>query len=166
MTLRSERARLLDQAYSRLKKAKRAELFLRVRGFYQRLGRSPGPRLRAFAVALTGEAVGRAGTPPSAVPRRLAPGRRRLEEEIGSLYRDLRRLARIPPTPETEVRYGTLLSRLRVLQDEEARRMGDTFRARAALDAGGLDRALRRADDLLHRHGTSSGDDAPGREPD
>jgi len=70
------------------------------------------------------------------------------ETEINECYRKLRALAASPDGAE----YSDTLSRLRALQEDEARRLSSVFRSNVDLDLLAFETTLTRADALLATH--------------
>jgi len=70
------------------------------------------------------------------------------ETEINECYRKLRALAASPDGAE----YSDTLSRLRALQEDEARRLSSVFRSNVDLDLLAFETTLARADALLATH--------------
>lgn len=80
----------------------------------------------------------------------------RAADPTDALYAELARVERLPASPEREAEVQRLLKELIERERAEAERMSDHFRAWMADDARTLDAALRRADELLVRHGRPS----------
>lgn len=70
---------------------------------------------------------------------------------IDVLYDQIRALVEAPPSPENEVCYQQLLQQLRILEEEDAKRLKQFLDHESPLKPGEVDDALNKADALLAR---------------
>lgn len=70
------------------------------------------------------------------------------EDQIAALYQELASLA----AEGNEAEYQESLATLRMLQEAEAKRMTEYFKTNQPLQRGELERAVRKADELLQKY--------------
>ncbi len=91
-----------------------------------------------------------------------SPSKAAPEREIDALYEELRDLA----VASEEDRYRDALTRLRALQDAEARRMAAYFDANRPLRPDEAEAAISRAEALIAEHENPTPPDAAARDAD
>lgn len=121
-------------------------------GIFSGAGQDISPWVRRLALAKFPELAGK-GLLPAREIENDSP--RDTEEEISGCYARLRALA-ASQNPEEHAR---TLSRLRTLQEIQARRLASAFQAGRQIEPATAEKALLRADELLTAH-----EDPPGHD--